>query len=333
MARSQLRVSISFLISITFLSFQLCAALLPTQQIYQFPNGTFVENLAVRPDGSIIVTLATSPEIYLIQPNMNNPNPKLLHRFEGSTSTLGIAEVAPDSFVVGLSNVSGPGQTVPGSSQLWSVTFPRRNVDKARVSLVAKLPDVLAPNGIVPINKDRVLVADSAKGLVFVVDLESGKSRVAITDPLLNTTPQLPVGVNGLKLDGNTLHFTTSAQNLLGKVEINLKTGAALGAAVKIVNGLPPAVGYDDFALRKNEAFVTSAAGNFVERVDMKTKEQTIIAGRIDSTEIAEPTAAAFGRNGKEDILFVTTGGGLFFPVNGNEIVGGQLVAVKVGKK
>ena len=155
-----------------------------------------------------------------------------------------------------------------------------------------------------------------------------------INDPLTATTPQLPVGVNGLKLDGRTLYFTNSAQNLLAQVDIDLKTGTARGPASKIVNGLPPAVGYDDFALdRKGNAYVTSAAGNFIERVDLRSGKQTIVAGAIDSTDIAEPTAAAFGRDGKEDILFVTTAGGLFFPVNGNTSVGGQVVAVKVGKK
>ena len=140
--------------------------------------------------------------------------------------------------------------------------------------------------------------------------------------------------MNGLKIQGHTLYFTNTAQNLLGRVEIDLQTGAARGPGSIIVNTLPPAKGYDDVALSsKSEAFVSNAAGNFIERFDLVTRQQTIIAGEINSTEIAEPMSAAFGRNGKEDILYVTTAGGLFFPVNGNQVVGGQLVAVKLGKK
>ena len=56
------------------------------------------------------------------------------------------------------------------------------------------------------------------------------------------------------------------------------------------------------------------------------------IAGDLNSTSIAQPTSAAFGRNGDEGVLFVSTAGGLGIPVNGNEIVGGQIVAVRVGK-
>ncbi|KAL9614944.1 MAG: hypothetical protein Q9167_000586 [Letrouitia subvulpina] len=330
MSSVQLSVLVPFFISFLF---RLCAALYPTQLIYEFPNGTFVENLAVRPDGSILTTLTTSPDLYLIQPSSANPNPQLIHRFVGSTSALGIIEVSPDTFQVGVTNASGLGQAAPGTSKLYQVTFPRRYSNKAKVSLTANIPNITAPNGLLALNKNKILVADSAEGLIFAVDLNTGKSNVAITDPLFATTQRLPVGVNGIKLQGNTLYFTTSAQNLLGKVNINLKTGTALSSATKIVNGLPPAVGYDDFALRDGAAYVANAAGNFIERVDLKRRQQTVLAGQINSTDIAEPTSAAFGRNGKEDVLFVTTGGGLSPPVNGNEIVGGQLVAVKLPKK
>ena len=55
---------------------------------------------------------------------------------------------------------------------------------------------------------------------------------------------------------------------------------------------------------------------------------QSVIAGNLNSTAIAEPTSAQLGRNG---VLYVTTAGGLAVPVvvGGEEVrVGGQLVAV-----
>jgi len=49
----------------------------------------------------------------------------------------------------------------------------------------------------------------------------------------------------------------------------------------------------------------------------------------MGSTEIAEPTSAQFGRTLRDrKTLYVTTAGGLGVPVNGTEVVGGQLVAV-----
>ena len=308
----------------------LCAALYPTNLIYQFPNGTFVENLAVRPDGSILLSFITAPELYLLQPSSTKPDPRLLYRFDNATSTLGITEVSRDTFIVAVTNISGPAQGVPGSSNLWRVSFPKPK-STPKIALAAKIPNVVTPNGLVTLNKHKILLADSAKGLVFVVDVDTGVSSVAITDPLFANNGR-PISVNGLKILGHTLYFTNTAQNILGQVDINLKTGAALGPASKVVDALPPGKGYGDLALTDNGiAYVTNAAGNFVERVNLKNHRQVIIAGQINSTEIAEPTAAALGRNGKEDILFVTTGGGLLIPVNGDEIVGGQVVAITLG--
>ena len=309
----------------------LCAALYPTNQIYQFPNGTFVENLAVRPDGSILTSFITAPELYLLQPSSTKPDPQLLYRFGNASSTLGITEVSRDTFIVAVTTIVGAAQGVPGSSSLWRVSFAHPK-STPKITLAAKIPDVVTPNGLVTLNKDKILLADSAKGVVFVVDVDTGVSNVAITDPLFANNGR-PISVNGLKILGHTLYFTNTAQNLLGRVDIDLKTGAALGPASTVVDALPPGKGYGDLAVSDNGiAYVTNAAGNFVERVNLRNDRQTIIAGQINSTEIAEPTAAALGRHGKEDTLFVTTGGGLLIPVNGNEIVGGQVVAIKLGK-
>ena len=326
-----------FILALLLANTHLCAALYPTELLYEFPIGTVVENLAVRSDGSILTTLATAPELYLIQPSSTNPNPQLIHRFDGSTSVLGITELSPDSFIVAVSSVSGGSlpAPVPGSSSLWTVSFPKKS-NAAKVSLAAPIPDVLAPNGLITLNKQKILLSDSAKGLIFVVDLKTGISSIAISDPLLATNERLPVGVNGIKLRGHTLYFTNSAQKILGKIDIDLKTGAARGPATIIAHSLPnpPDLGYDDFAIsNKGVAFVANGPGNFIERVDLKSGQQSIVAGEVNSTEIAEPTAAALGRNGREDTLFVTTAGGLLFPVNGDEVVGGQVVAVQLGKK
>ena len=56
---------------------------------------------------------------------------------------------------------------------------------------------------------------------------------------------------------------------------------------------------------------------------------QGVVAGDLNSTEIAGPTAAGVGgAGGDADVLYVTTGGGLEAPVNGDEVMGGQVVAV-----
>ena len=81
--------------------------------------------------------------------------------------------------------------------------------------------------------------------------------------------------------------------------------------------------------LTKALAPLATGPGNSIEEVGRDGESQVIIAGIVNSTEIAEPTSAQFGRTAADrEVLYVTTGGGLAAPVDGDEIVGGQLVAV-----
>lgn len=59
--------------------------------------------------------------------------------------------------------------------------------------------------------------------------------------------------------------------------------------------------------------------------------KQALVAGDLNSTEIAEPTSTALsrGRQGSE-ILYVVTGGGELAPIYGKEIVGGQVLAIRL---
>ena len=97
--------------------------------------------------------------------------------------------------------------------------------------------------------------------------------------------------------------------------------------------------GFDDFALRESKAggidkaFLVTGGGNSVEEVDLDLKGERgsgrIVAGALNSTAIAQGTAAQFGRGeADKEVLYVTTAGGLAVPVDGDIRVGAQIVAV-----
>jgi hypothetical protein len=69
------------------------------RDVWQFPNGTFVENLAVRSNGQILATLLSVPELYQVDP-IGGRHPQLIHRFPMVTGLTGITEVEKDVFVV-----------------------------------------------------------------------------------------------------------------------------------------------------------------------------------------------------------------------------------------
>ena len=325
-----------------------------TELIYQANKSVWLENLAVRADGSILTTVLTSADLYLIQSSSKHSDPQLIHHFDdGSTSLLGIAEEStPDVFQVVATNFSFESlSSIPNTSKVYRVDLSD-GTRKPKIHLTANLPEVQTPDGLATLNDHIVLLTDSGKGTIVSIDTRTGAHKIIISDPLLKPNANFAAGVNGLKIFHRpthqpkqagraTLYFTNSAQDIFASMEIDSETGAAKTAPRIISHGLTslpsssPTEFYDDFALTPDgkTAYLSTQAGNSIVRVDIRTGKQSIIAGHLNSTEIAEPAAAAFGReNGKEtSVLYVATAGGLGFPINGNEVVGGQVVAVDTG--
>lgn len=302
-------------------------ALAPTHLVYEFPKGTFVENLAVRRCGSILLTIVTAPDLYLIDPLSPSPKPVLLHHFDSANGLLGITETTPDTFHLVTANGSSLTVT-PGSNSIFTVAFDNGS-DTPRISLAATLPEALFLNGLTTLNPTTILAADSQKGVVWAINVVTGDSRIVLNDTLM--APTLPlsiIGINGLKLDGSTLYFTNTAKALFAKIKINAD-GTAAGKAVVIAKS-PRGATFDDFALYRHKyAFLATGPGNSIYEVAKGGMPSAIVAGNVNSTEIAEPTSAQFGRTAVDSfVLYVTTAGGLAAPINGNEIIGGQLVAV-----
>ena len=320
---------------VSILASLLCAitpfglALDPTRLVYQFPNGTWVENIFVRPSGSLLLTLITTPDLYLLDPFASTPQPQLLHRFTSSKWLTGITETDPETYyVVGANATYETLSPTPGSNRLYRVQF-RGNSTTPEISVAAQVKDAVFLNGLIKLNPTTVLASDSTLGAVWAIDITTGASRIVIRDPLMAPTPALPqLGINGIRLFGNqTLYFANSAQAILAKVGIRAN-GTAAGPAEKIASA-PPGITFDDFALnRHGDAFLATQNGDSIVEVSLNGSTR-IIAGVVNTTEIAEPTGAQFGRTQADGhVLYVTTAGGLAFPIDGDVVVGGQVVAV-----
>lgn len=310
------------------------------QELYRFPPGSWLENIAVRPCGSILVTmLIPNASLYEINPfaHTKRPSVKLVHTFPNSTGVVGIAETTPDTFYVATSNISlanldGP----PPLNKIWRVAYPG-----PKIELVSEVKSAKLINGLAALNARTILAADSSAGTVIAIDTASGSYRTVIADPLMAPVPALgTVGVNGIKVRGNELYFTNTALSLLARIPIHAD-GTPAG---KVVNDsssadVPPAgkAQYDDFILDRTGrlAFAATGGGNAVQRIDLDNGETDIVAGNVNQTTLAEPTAVAFGRTAADaGVLYVTTAGGVRIPVyvDGKPTppggIGGQLVAL-----
>ncbi|KAL6796448.1 hypothetical protein J3E68DRAFT_449609 [Trichoderma sp. SZMC 28012] len=293
----------------------------PVRTVFQFPPETFFENLAVRPNGEILTGLLNEPQLFAV----------LVHEFTDSLGLAGIAEYEPDVFAVISGRFDIPtGDVGPGS---WNGNVLSGSPN---VSLIANVASANFLNGITLLSQSEgtFLLSDVNAGVVYRLDTR-GNYEVVINSTLTNAVPEPPVppaGVDGLHVhhDGDlkTLYFVNAGQGFLASVAIN-DDGTPAGDIEIVARPLEPVDTYDDFTLDcEGNIFLVTGSGNGVERISING-QRSIIAGNVNSTAIAEPTSAAFGRGSNDkNVLYVSTLGGMEVPVDGNITIGAQLVAV-----
>lgn len=291
--------------------------------LFQFKDHTFLENIAIRTNGQLLLTSLTHPGVYSFDPQGTDSTPQPLLEFADATGISGITEVSPDVFAV-ISGVIHLETLMAdkGSLCVWTLDLNGREPAAKKVVCV---PDSINLNGITSLDyaPGVVLISASMSGSVYRVDLATGAFDVIIEDPLFAPTSSSPLGINGLHARGNTLYFANSAQGFFGLVPISL-SGDQAGNVTKVVDA-GPNHRYDDFALDK-EGNAWIATHNNSVNVVTPAGEQVVVAGGGNSTEFSDPTSAAFGKGSREEerTLYVVTGG--------FTTTGGQVIALKIGK-
>ena len=290
------------------------------KQIYQFPDSTFhdIENVAIRPNGQLLLNTITQPVTYILDPAASNPTATILHRFNGYTGLAGITQVTSDVFAVVVGNYSvSEFKGVPGSFSIWTINLTSGS---PVVKKIASIPAAQTLNGMTTLSSSVVLVVDSAVGTVYSVNIQSGAYTRTIQDAKFQPTAQFPLGINGIHTKGSTLYFTNSAQGTFGKVPITA-SGTAAGV-ISIIANAPAGNFYDDFALDGiGNALITAHPSSIVEVVAGGVLQVTI----ANSTQIVQPTAAVFGNKpDTQCTLYVVTAG----QVSGSTIVSGQVLAI-----
>jgi hypothetical protein len=312
------------------------------RDVIVFPNGTWVENIAVRSNGNLLVTLINLPEVWEVNPLSGAA--ELVYSFPNANVSLGIAEVEHDIFAVNVGNFSGPGIGVPGSWSVWTLDYnhhaPRSN--KPTGKKVTAIPSAVFLNGLaaLPTKPGVILTGDSFLGEIFAVDTLNGHYSVAIDVPELarNTTSQIQLGVNGIRIHDGYLYFTNSDNApLFAKIPLSIN-GSAAGPVETIAKSpqYPINVGFqaDDFALdtTAKHAFIATNPSNIIVKITIATGEQQVIAGKEFSASVAGATGVAFGRNRYDtQTLYIVTDGGLADPSSAG-VTGGKILALDTTK-
>ncbi|KXT01784.1 hypothetical protein AC578_1986 [Pseudocercospora eumusae] len=302
---------------------------LPVHNITRFANFGF-ENLAIRPNGQILTT-TTNPNasIYQVDP-LNILPPTLVHTIPNVTSANGIVEREPDVYYIasGHINLTSPSDTVPSSYSITELdmrgvfVLPNGRLSRQPVTKrIASLPNAALLNGVALARpqSDHLLVADTFRGLIWNVNVQTGRVGIAVNDTTTKGSSSIPSGVNGMKVQNGSLYWTNTGQSKLYKVAIDKQGNVQDGCKAEVISS---DLVCDDFALDHNgNAYVASPLG-LITKVN-PGGQQHVIAGNSTGSKLNGPTAVRFGRLASDRwSLYVTTDGGIpqfGGPVNGTQ--------------
>lgn len=320
-----------------------------TQTIYEFPEDNYIENLAVRSNGQILVNPLTLPQLWLVDPHRPGEG-FIVHNFSEVLGLSGIVEYQPDVFAILTGNFSlETGDPGAGTWVIWSIDLGGVNVTSnasmieqpVKASKIVAIPEATFLNGLSVLRgqeKQYLVVGDVKTGEIYSVDVNTAEYTVVINNTYTSPAPVYDFGysaTDGIKIRGDgVLYFSNFGQGTLISVPLNTTDGLPVGDFETVATILTPEDQWDDFTFDCDGNVWMSAGGaNTVQRISPDGKVE-IVAGSLNSTAIAEPTSTKFGR--REDdahVLYATTAGGVATPVDGSITIGGQVVAIKTNSR
>jgi hypothetical protein len=285
------------------------AGLLPTaaraqvdpEILARYPNGTFLENLVVEPSGRVLFTSYFA------------------NRLEQWTRGAGAAVFAtvPEHPVSLIALSDGRhALAVHGASFMDGAAAMRGRAallilapDGAMTSRIP-LPEAIFPNGGMLIAPGLLLLADSALGRVWQVDLSTGAASVWLEHLSLTPVAGQPYpGVNGIKRAGDAVLLSNSARRSLLRVRV--AGTAALGVPEPLAQMIG---GVDDFAVAADGTIYAATHSEGLARLS---------PGAATPTTIAAPGVA-----GSTAVAITPDGGGLYALGTGGFAAGGRGEAV-----
>jgi hypothetical protein len=300
--------------------------------VARFPENYFLENLATRADGSVLVTAVLQQELWYVPAydEAAEVKPLLLHTFDHLCT--GIAEVEPDVFIVSLCDAY-----TSHESHLARIDFNGWTTgESVSPEIIFSFSDdrVRGLNGSCSLTPEVLLLADCFAGLIWRIDLAPGAhaatARVWLEhdtmandpDSDLEISPPPQPGINGVRFaaESGYVYYTSTAQKVFMRVAVDRGTLDPAGSPefVATIDNV------DDFCLdeRAGSAYVTRHRANTLDRVPLHPRhgsEVRHILGEPFDTALVGPSSAVWGRRSGDvgRVAYVTTDGGTTAPPDG----------------
>jgi hypothetical protein len=297
-----------------------------------FPEGYFLENLAVREDNSILLTTLNQKELWYVPPSdQHTPaEPFRLHTFDQHAS--GIVELEPDIFYISSSN-----WYTTHESYLHRLDFGKwTRGASVKPEVVLAFPEAARGlNGSCAIAPGVILIADCFASLIWRVDLPPGGGKPLQEVWLRHNSvgyfpgamkPEMP-GVNGVRYSprSNYLYYTSTAKKLFMRVPVNPDTHEPAGEPELVLAGRMG----DDFCIDEDAkvAYLTTHRQNTIDRVSLDPAKnsgftQSVAGDPLNeeltlNEELIGPTSAAWSRRPGDygRVAFILTDGGTASPL------------------
>jgi hypothetical protein len=293
--------------------------------VASFSDHYFLENLAVRADGSILVSVLNRKELWCVpSPTADLPaEPVLMHTF--GLSPMCIVEAKPDIFYVGTSDIYASHVSYLNRIDMHGWT-PGMTLDPRAV---LEFPEPRrALNGGCMIAPNVMLVADCFAGLIWRVDLPTDGAKVTARPWLKHDSmdyypgsmkPEQP-GVNGVRYASRTnyLYYTSTAKKLFMRVRVDPDTHEPAGEPEFVAGGGM----FDDFCIDEDGgvAYVTTHRENTIDCVSLEMNGSShmrhSVAGEPLNKQLLGPSSGVWGRGPGEygRVAYFTTDGGITAP-------------------
>lgn len=308
--------------------------------IHEFPLATYVNSIAVRErDGDMMVSVATTPEIFLISTD-NEFEPIKVATIPRVEAAISITETSVDEFYIVAGNLSVTAKVAtPGSFSVWKLDI-KNGPHSVQPTKVADIKDGALLNRITSLDSETLLVSDSTLGVVWSINTMSGESCVILNDTA-TMAPRTPpgVGINYMSVYGDYLYYDNSEKGEISRIPIDLQNGTALGPAQVLVQN-NETIFPEGFTIRKDNLWLANAAYsqlNFLPAAAAAATTRSsspppiqVVAGNPNDTVFAGPSDCKFGKKAldvERGSLYVTTVG----KSGGNWTFGGSLWRLDVG--
>jgi hypothetical protein len=290
-----------------------------------FPTNYFLENLVVRSDNSVLITVLNHKELWYVPPSRDDSKVEPLLLFTFSQLAMGIVEAEPNVFYISTSDIYTSHESYLHRLDL-SDWVPGVG---ASPETILRFPEpVRALNGSCAIAPSVILLADCFSSLIWRVDLNTGNGKPTARVWLKHDSmgyfpgqmkPEQP-GVNGIRYAAKLgyLYYTVTAKQLFMRVKVNAETLDPIDEPEHVSMGRMA----DDFCIDESAGvgYLTTHRENTIECVSLdpaKNSNRFIVAGDPLNEELIGPSSAAWGRLPEEygKVAFVTTDGGAASPL------------------